>query len=252
VRQSRTAAARKHAAIVTSVRKTFDRIAARTPVAAALSRGGHMRKWFEIGGIFASVILIVFGIVAIVMGINGRNTVQDNLKLEQIQGTPDMTPSAIRAEAQKAGLPSTIAFPNCSVAGEDIDTGNRARCFAQFMRIHALEATGGVVYAQMPRYATADGKGTNDPTAAQKGPNGQPLDNQARQVWINYTALSTALNTAYMAEQIALFGIATGVAMLLAGIGFGILSLSGAVRGADSSSFGIVRHFGGHEAQPSA
>jgi hypothetical protein len=55
-----------------------------------------------------------------------------------------------------------------------------------------------------------------------------------------------------MAEQIALFGIATGVAMLLAGIGCGILSLSGAVRGAGSSSFGFVRHFGGGEAQPTA
>ena len=46
------------------------------------------------------------------------------------------------------------------------------------MRIHALEATGGLTYAEMGRYATADGKpvGTNDPTkAVQK--NGQPVAN---------------------------------------------------------------------------
>ena len=33
-----------------------------------------MRKWFEIGGIAAAVILIAFGIGAIVMGFNGRDT----------------------------------------------------------------------------------------------------------------------------------------------------------------------------------
>ena len=33
----------------------------------------------------------------------------------------------------------------------------------------SLEATGGVTYAQLPRYATADGKGTNDPKACTEG-----------------------------------------------------------------------------------
>ena len=43
-----------------------------------------MRKWFEIGGIAAAVILIAFGIGAIVMGFNGRDTVRSNLAQEQI------------------------------------------------------------------------------------------------------------------------------------------------------------------------
>jgi hypothetical protein len=34
----------------------------------------------------------------------------------------------------------------------------------------------------------------------------------------------------YMAEQVALFGIVVGIALLLAGIGFLILTLSGALR----------------------
>ena len=38
------------------------------------------------------------------------------------------------------------------------------------MRKHTLEATGGKTYAQMPRFATADGKGTNDEKAALKNP----------------------------------------------------------------------------------
>jgi hypothetical protein len=37
-------------------------------------------------------------------------------------------------------------------------------------------------------------------------------------VWVTETALTTALNMAYMAEQLALFGIVVGVALLLAGV----------------------------------
>ena len=40
------------------------------------------------------------------------------------------------------------------------------------------------------------------------------------------TALSTALNVSYMAEQLALFGIVVGVALLLTGIGLLILALA--------------------------
>ena len=39
------------------------------------------------------------------------------------------------------------------------------------------------------------------------------------------TALTTALNTAYFAEQVSLFAIVMGVAMLLAGGGFGVLTV---------------------------
>ena len=52
-----------------------------------------MRKVFEIGGIVAAAVLVAFGVAAIVMGVNGRSTVQSSLKLEQIVGSPDMTPA---------------------------------------------------------------------------------------------------------------------------------------------------------------
>jgi len=193
-----------------------------------------MRKLFEIGGLVAAVVLIAFGITAIVMGVNGRSTVQDSLKLEQITGTPDMTPAAIKAEAAKAGLPASIKLPTTDVAGKAIDNGDRARAFASYMRIHALEAPGGVPYSQMPRYASPDGKGTNDPAKATTV-NGRPVDNAARNVWVTETALSTALNTSYMAEQLALFGIVVGIALLLTGIGFGILAIGGALRNPETS-----------------
>ncbi len=187
-----------------------------------------MRKALEIGGLVAAAVLIAFGAVSIAMSVHGHSTVQNSLKLEQITGSPDMTPAAIKAEGAKAGL-TNISYPTCDVAGKLITTGTEARCFASYMRIHTLEASGGLTYAQMPRYATADGKGTNDATAALQS-NGAPVSNAARDLWVTETALTTALNTSYLAEQISLFGIVVGIALLLSGFGFGILALGGALR----------------------
>ena len=87
-----------------------------------------MRKTLEIGGFVAAAVLIAFGVVAIVMGVNGRQTVNSSLKHEQIVGTPDMTPAAIKAEAQKAGIASAVKqWPTMDVAGQTIDTGAKAR-----------------------------------------------------------------------------------------------------------------------------
>ena len=188
-----------------------------------------MRKHFkghnalEWGGYAAAVVLVAFGIAAIIMGVNGRSTVTDSIKQEQIVGSPDMTPTAIAAEAKDAGL-TGVALPTCNVADEPITTGAEARCFAQYMRIHTLEATGGLTYAQMPRFATDDGKGTNDPAAASKDENGGPVSNPARNIWVTETALTTALNTSYMADRLAAFGLVVGIALLLAGLGFFILA----------------------------
>jgi hypothetical protein len=204
-----------------------------------------MRRVLEIGGIIAAFVLIAVGVGAITMAWNARGTVQDTLAQEHIVGTPDMTPTAIRAEAKQAGLNvATLTFPSLAVAGKPIDSGDRAHAFAGYMRIHALEATGGLTYAQMPRYATADGKGTNDPAQALKV-DGQPQDNGARQVWVSETALATALQSSYMADQLSLFALVTGVALVLSGIGFGVLALGGALRNRETA-LGFLREPSDH------
>ena len=211
------------------------------------------RKFFEWGGICASVCLVAFGIASIVVGINGRSTVRDSLKQEAIVGTPDMTPTAIKAEAKEAGLNiATIKFPTKAVAGKPINNGDRARTFAQYMRIHALEATHGYTYAQMGRFLAkpgappaqlAKGGGTNNPQFALTDPKTkQPVANGVRDVWVTETALTTALNTSYMAERLALFGVMVGVALLLSGIGFSVLSIGGALRRAEARGSARVSH----------
>jgi hypothetical protein len=203
-----------------------------------------MKRILELGGVAAGIILIAFGIAAIALGSNGKSTVSSELKQQQIVGTPDMTPSGIKGEATAAGL-KNIVLPTCSVAGKAVDSGARARCFAQYMRIHALEATGGFVYAQMgiyvakpdtPKAQLMPGGGTSNPQFAAVDPTTkQPVQNGARNVWVTETALTTALNTSYLASQIALFGVVVGVALLLAGIGFGVLAIGGALRNPETA-----------------
>ena len=226
-----------------------------------------MRRAFEIGGVIAAAVLIAFGIAAIVMGVGGRSTVNSSLKQEQITGTPDMSPTGIAAEAsaaQKAQdalfaklhaagvqiTPSPIETPSCTVAGKTVDNGDQARCFAQYMRIHTFGATSGLTYSQMGRYIAADNTpfkltdglgGTNDPKYTKLDPKTQqPVNNGRRDLWVTYTALTTALNSSYMASQIALFGVVVGIALLLSGIGFGILAVAGALRSPEPA-FGFMK-----------
>jgi hypothetical protein len=183
------------------------------------------KKLIEYAGVAASVVLIALGIGAIVAGISGHNTVRDNLAKEQIAGTPDMTPNAIAAEAKQAGL-KNVDLPTCSVAGKAVNTGSRARCFAQYMRIHTLESTGGQVYAEMGRYLDKSGNPTNDEKAAAIDPKTKkPVANGARDIWVTETALSTALNTSYFAENVALFSVVMGAALLLVGGGLLVVAL---------------------------
>lgn len=208
-----------------------------------------MKKALEIGGVIASVVLIAFGVAAIIMGANGKSTVEDNLSQEQIVGTPDMKPETIASEVDEAGLSDQIQeLPDCSVAEKTVDNGEDARCFAEYMRVHALEATGGYTYAQMGRFEVkenapkaelAEGGGTNNEEFAVIDPeSGRPADNGARDIWVTATALATALNTSYMADRLSVFGIVVGIALLLTGIGFAVLVATGAVRSSESAPTG--------------
>jgi len=166
------------------------------------------RRVLEVGGYLAGVVLILFGIAAIVMGMSGRAEVRDRLADQKITATPDapeITDGALEA-------------------GEPIDNGAKAKAFADVMEFHALEATKGKRYAEMGRYVTPSGAETNDEARAAKTPEGRPVENGARNLWVTQTALATALNMSYMAEQLSLFGIVVGVALLLAGIGFIVIA----------------------------
>ena len=174
------------------------------------------RRMWEIGGFIAGGLLIAFGVVAIFMGVSGFNTTRDAIKDEGIVfGTADDPAVAEHAEQW---------------AGEQVTNGDQARAFAQVIRTHALDGTGGLTYAEMGRYVSADDPddpaGTSDEAAALKDEEGNPVSNAARNTWVTATALTTALNVSYMAERLAIFGIVVGVALLLTGIGLVILAFA--------------------------
>jgi len=166
-----------------------------------------MRKLLQYGGIVASVILIAIGIGAIYSGFDGRSQVRSDLAAEQIVGTDDST-----------------------IPGQLVDTGSEAQAFAAIIRHHTLEATGGKTYSQMGQYLDAKGNPTDDKAVAAIDPQTKkPVANQARQIWVTETALTTALNTAFFAERVATFAIVMGFALLLSGIGFTVLTLGALV-----------------------
>ncbi len=173
------------------------------------------RKYWEIGGFLAGGLLIVFGIVAIFMGVNGYNTTRDAIKGEGITFGSADDPAVAKYADQWAG--------------EQVATGDQARAFAKVMREHTLESTGGLTYAEMGRFQSAakpdDPAGTNDEAAAAQAA-GQPVANGARNIWVTETALTTALNMSYMAERLSVFGLVVGIALLLTGIGLVIIALA--------------------------
>ena len=85
-------------------------------------------------------------------------------------------------------------------------------------------------YAEMGRFSTVDGTDTSEEALAAKDPRtGRPVENGLRNMWVTETALTTALNTSFMAERVALFSMVMGAALLLTGIGFLVLTLGGAL-----------------------
>jgi hypothetical protein len=172
-----------------------------------------MKKLFGYGGIAASVTLIAFAIGSIAIGFAGRAEVRDSLAAEQIVASDDageITNGKLRP-------------------GAVIDTGGEAKLFADVMRHHMLATSEGLTYAQMGRFLDKNGNQTSDEKLAATGPGGQPVENPVRSLWVTETALTTALNTSFFAERVALFSIVMGAALLLTGIGFLVLTLGGAL-----------------------
>ena len=128
-----------------------------------------MRKPFQIGGVIAGAVLIAFGIAAIYMGVDGRTTVRDSIKQEQIVFGAADDPAVANHASQWAGEPVT--------------NGTQARAFALVIREHALEASGGLAYAQIGRFVSADDPknlaGTSDEAAALKDETGSPVSTSA-------------------------------------------------------------------------
>ena len=173
-------------------------------------------KLLRIGGFVSGGVLTLFGIAVIALGVWAFAFTRDSIQEEGIVFGPASDPAVAEHAEQWAGEP--------------VETGSQALAFAEIMREHTLSSTGGLTYAQMGRYQSADDpsnpEGTNDEAAAATDENGEPIENGARNIWVTETALTTALNVGYMSEMLSIFSIVVGIALLLSGIGFIILALA--------------------------
>lgn len=161
------------------------------------------KRIFAFGGFAASAVLVVVGVTAAIVGYSGREEVRDTLRQENI-----------------------IAPADSTIPGQLVDTGAEAKAQAEIMRHHQLETSQGLTYSEMGRFAVESGdpKGTNDAAQALNDANGKPVANAVRASWVTETALATSLNTAFFAEQVGLFSMVMGLALVLSGLGFGVLT----------------------------
>jgi hypothetical protein len=173
-------------------------------------------KLLRIGGYVSGGVLIVFGAVVAVLGVWAFSFTRDHIEREAIVFGPATDPAVQEHAEQWAGQP--------------VETGRQALAMAEIMREHTLSSTGGLTYAQMGRYQSADDPadpaGTNDPEEAAMDANGEPISNGARNIWITETALATALDMGFMSEMLSLFSVVVGIALLLTGIGLVILAVA--------------------------
>jgi hypothetical protein len=171
-------------------------------------------RGLRIGGYVSGGLLIFFGVAVIVLGVWGFAFTRDHIEREGISFGPIEDPA--------------VAEHAPDWAGEPVDTGRKALAQAEIMREHTLSNTGGLTYAEMGQYQSAenpsDPVGTNDPEAAAQDENGEPISNSARNIWVTETALATALDMGFMSEMLSIFSIIVGIALLLTGIGLVILA----------------------------
>lgn len=138
---------------------------------------------------------IIAGAVLLVGGIWGIAFTYQNIAQENIV-TPD-----------------DASIPNADVRGP-----LTLKSQADVMRKHALEMTGGMTYAEMPRQVEKIDERGEVVTDGDGSP--VMIPNAARNTWVTVTALTTALNLAILAYAFSTFTILIGAISVWTGIVF--------------------------------
>jgi hypothetical protein len=157
--------------------------------------------------VLMSVGLMAGGVFALNQSITGRNEAKKKLAAEKIVTTED------------------AEIPNTPVTDHET-----AHAMADVIQKHALEATGGLTYAELGRYMSAnspdDPAGTSDEAQALKDENGNPVPNPLRQLALQAVTLQSALLSSALAFHLAELGMGVGVFLIVAGLlGLGLLWL---------------------------
>ncbi len=129
--------------------------------------------------------------------------------------------------SQNVTTPSDASIPNAQV--NDIPT---ALSMADIIQHHAAGIGGGLTYAEMGRFAAADGNpaGTSNAEEALLDEAGNPVANGARNTLLTAAGLVTSLSLSAMALGLSYGAIALGLGFVVLGIvivgmGYALLGL---------------------------
>lgn len=137
----------------------------------------------------SSVLAVVTGVVLVAGGVGGIAFTYNKISQENIT------------------TPTDSAIPGVPVRGPI-----SLKTQADIMRVHVLKMTGGKTYAEMPRQiAKLDEAGKPVLDSAGKE---VMVANTARDIWVTYTALTTALNLGLLTYAFSTFTLVMGILSL--------------------------------------
>ena len=167
-----------------------------------------MKKAFPLVLIFLGLVFVGAGVYTGFRGLDARDQVREELTAQDIVTPEDAT------------------IPNTPVR----DTAT-AQSMANVIEKHSLEASGGLTYAEMGRFMTADHDpaGTDDPAKAVTGADGKPVANPVRNTALTAANLRTSLYTSVMAFEVG--NLVIGLAVLIGTLGLAIAGLGVALAG---------------------
>jgi hypothetical protein len=169
-----------------------------------------MKKAFPILLMVLGVVFLGAGVYTVYRGFDAKDQVKHELVAQNIKTTAD-------AEELVGIAPNLL-----------VNSAHRAEKMAQIIDHHSLEATGGLTYSEMGRFAVASGDpaGTNDEAAALKGTDGKPVANALRNTQFQASALRTSLYTSVMAFNVADLVLGLGLMILVLGFAVGGLGVA--------------------------
>jgi hypothetical protein len=166
-----------------------------------------MKKAFPIALVLIGLVFVGAGVYTLFRGFDARNQVSEELA------------------AQNIVTPEDASIPNAVV--DDADT---ATAMADIINVHAMESTGGLTYAEMGRFVSAenpdDPAGTSNPDEALIGDNGQPVPNSARNTALTAANLRTSLYTSVLAFNVTDLVVGVGAMIVVLGLAVGGLGVA--------------------------
>lgn len=141
----------------------------------------------------SAVLAVVTGIVVIAGGVGGIAFTYNKIAQENIV------------------TPKDSALPEIPVRGP-----LSLKTQADIMRVHMLKMTGGKTYAEMPRQIPQLDK-AGKPVLDAQGKEVM-VPNTARDTWVTYTALTTALNLGILTYGVSALAIVVGLVSLWTGL----------------------------------